>query len=327
MRRRVWAWARVVAGAAILGVLVWRLGTGPFLAGLRTINATSLAAAAAIGVVTTSGAAWRWRLVARELGVGMSIATAVAACYRAQFLNAALPAGILGDVHRAVRHGHRVGDVGRAARTVVWERCAGQVVQIGLALVVLAILPSPARGALVVAVPVLAVCAAVVVIAVRARPPQGSARWARIVRTARDDIRTALVARRTWPTIVLISAVVVTGHTAMFLLAAHTAGTTASIGTLLPITMVVLLAMSVPTNIGGWGPREGATAWLFGAAGIGAAQGVAVATVYGVLSLVATLPGAVVLAVTWRKPQKGQDWSEGAAEPERVPEGAGALRG
>jgi hypothetical protein len=60
--------------------------------------------------------------------------------------------------------------------------------------------------------------------------------------------------------------------------------------------------MSVPTNIGGWGPREGVAAWAFGAAGLGAVQGLAVATTYGVLVIAATLPGALVLVAGRRRP-------------------------
>ena len=48
-------------------------------------------------------------------------------------------------------------------------------------------------------------------------------------------------------------------------------------------------------NIGGWGPREGVTAWAFSAAGLGASLGVATAVVYGVMVFVASLPGAAVL--------------------------------
>jgi hypothetical protein len=71
---------------------------------------------------------------------------------------------------------------------------------------------------------------------------------------------------------------------------------------MLPLAMLVMLAMAVPTNIGGWGPREGAAAWLFGAAGLGADQGVTAATVYGVMVIAATLPGAAVLiAVSLRR--------------------------
>ena len=55
--------------------------------------------------------------------------------------------------------------------------------------------------------------------------------------------------------------------------------------------MVVLLATALPTSIGGWGPREGVAAWLFAAAGLGASQGIATATVYGVMVFAAALPG------------------------------------
>ena len=41
------------------------------------------------------------------------------------------------------------------------------------------------------------------------------------------------------------------------------------------------------------------TAWVFGAAGLGAGRGVATAVVYGVMVLVASLPGAAVLVVAW----------------------------
>ena len=47
-------------------------------------------------------------------------------------------------------------------------------------------------------------------------------------------------------------------------------------------------------SVAGLGPREGVAAWAFGAAGLGAQQGVATAVVYGVMVLVASLPGAAV---------------------------------
>jgi hypothetical protein len=53
--------------------------------------------------------------------------------------------------------------------------------------------------------------------------------------------------------------------------------------------------MALPLNVAGWGPREGVAAWAFGAAGLGADQGLATAVVYGVMALVAVLPGLLVL--------------------------------
>ncbi|MBM0233582.1 flippase-like domain-containing protein [Micromonospora sp. STR1_7] len=291
----VWAWARVVGGVGLLAVLLWQVGGGPFLAGVRLIDAPALAAALVIGVLTTVCAAWRWSLVAGGLGVRLPLTTAVAHCYRAVFLNATLPGGVLGDVHRAVRHGRDAGDVGRGIRAVIWERTAGQVVLLGVALVVLAAFPSPVRSYLPAASALVVAGGLVAVLAARALPDGGRSRWVRALRTAVDDVRAGLLARRTWFGVVVASAVMVAGHLATFLVAARTAGSDAPLSRLLPLTLLALLAMGLPLNIAGFGPREGVAAWAFGAAGLSAAQGVATATVYGALVLVASLPGAAVL--------------------------------
>jgi uncharacterized membrane protein YbhN (UPF0104 family) len=295
MGRTWWAWARLAGGAAILIALVRTLGTGPFAAGVRTVDGWSLAAAAGIAVVTTVCCAWRWSLVARGLGVAVPLPTAVAAYYRSQFVNTALPGGVLGDLHRGVAHGRSAGDVGRGLRAVGWERLAGQLVQAGLAVGVLLALPSPVRTAMPAVAGGLVVAVLLLVLAGRLRP---SGRRSRAVRAAGCDLR-GLFARRAWPGIVAASVVVVAGHAATFLIAARAAGVGAPPDRLLPLALLALLGMAVPVNIGGWGPREGVTAWLFGAAGLGAAQGLATAVAYGVLALVASLPGALVLVAGW----------------------------
>jgi glycosyltransferase 2 family protein len=104
--------------------------------------------------------------------------------------------------------------------------------------------------------------------------------------------------RSTWPAIALASALIVAGHVVTFLIAAHAAGADAPASEMVPLALLVLLGAALP-NVGGWGPREGVTAWAFGAAGLGASTGVAAAVVYGVMVLVATLPGAAVLAAAW----------------------------
>ncbi|MEH1165204.1 lysylphosphatidylglycerol synthase transmembrane domain-containing protein [Micromonospora sp. CPCC 205539] len=290
-----WAWARVVGGVGLLAALLWQVGGGPFLTGVRLIDAPALVAALLIGVVTTVCAAWRWSLVAGGLGVRLPLATAVAHCYRAVFLNATLPGGVLGDVHRAVRHGRDAGDVSRGIRAVVWERTAGQVVLVIVGLVVLAAFPSPVRPYLPTAAALLAVGGLAVVLLARVLPRTGRSRWAGALRTAVADVRAGLLARRTWLGVLLASAVMVAGHLATFLVAARTAGSDASLARLLPLTLLALLAMGLPLNVAGFGPREGVAAWAFGAAGLSAAEGVATATVYGALVLAASLPGAAVL--------------------------------
>ncbi|MEU2664811.1 lysylphosphatidylglycerol synthase domain-containing protein [Micromonospora sp. NPDC007220] len=295
--RRCWPWVRTLGGGGVLAVLLGWLGTGPFLAGLRLVDGPALAAAVAIGALTTGCCAWRWSLVANGLGVRLPLPTALAHCYRAVFLNSTLPGGVLGDVHRAVRHGRDVGDVGRGVRAVVWERVAGQVVLAAVAVVVLAAFPSPVRPHLPAVAALLAAAGLGVVLLARALPTAGPSRWARAARAAVADVRAGLLGRRAWLGVLVASTVAVAGHLATFVLAARTAGSTAPLTLLVPLTLLALLAMGVPVNVAGFGPREGVAAWAFGAAGLSAAEGVATATVYGVLVLAASLPGAAVLLV------------------------------
>lgn len=286
-----WRW---LAGALVLALVVWQVGSESVVAGLRALDVGVVALGLGVTLVTTAACAWRWQLVARELGVAIELPTAVAACYRAQLLNTVLPGGVLGDVHRGLVHGRSTGQTGRALRAVGWERFAGQVVQALLALVVLLVLPSPVRAALPWAFAVLVVAVIGVVLLVR-RTPERQTWPSRVARVVRDDITLALLVRRSWPGVVVASVVAVAGHVTTYVVAARAVGVAAPVTTLVPLAVVVLVVAAVPLNIAGWGPREGMAAWVFASAGLGAGTGVATAVAYGAIVLVATLPGLVVL--------------------------------
>lgn len=380
MMAKVWPWLRVLAGVGILAGLAYRLGTDAFLAGLRMISVSTLLIALGIGVMTTVLSAWRWCIVARCLGLRLPLSTAVGDYYRALFLNAVLPAGILGDVDRAVRHGRHAGDVGRGVRAVVLERVAGQLVLFAVGAVVLvsqpellakaarALVPSP-TAAIALAAALTAVVATVLWVRRRRRggtepgapagrwdgprpashvaphdrpniasidgPPAGAAgpgrprgaldpgtsataapsrtcpgrsgpsrtsRWRAAVDRSLTDVRLGLFTRAAWPGVLLSSAATLAGHLLMFLVAARVVGFSTPFLELLPMMVLALVAMGLPVNVGGWGPREAVSALAFGAAGLGAEQGLATAVVYGVLAFVASLPGAWVL-IARRRPK------------------------
>jgi uncharacterized membrane protein YbhN (UPF0104 family) len=296
--RRNLRWAQPAIAAAVLAAVVWRLGSGPFLDGVRALDGRALLAATVIFLVTTVSAAWRWKIVAGGLGVALSLRSAVAAYYRALFLNVTLPGGVAGDIHRGVSHGRDVQDVGLALRAVVWERTAGQLVQVVLTISVLFVLPSPVRSYMPLVAVGLLVMAVGVVLIVRVHTGRGRSWWERARSTVVADIRGALFHKRALPAIVLASTVAVLGHVVTFLIAARAAGVTATVSHLLPLASLAMLAMALP-NIGGWGPREGVTAWAFSAAGLGAGRGTATAVAYGVMVLVASLPGGLVLVAGW----------------------------
>jgi uncharacterized membrane protein YbhN (UPF0104 family) len=286
---------RLAVGVSVLWFLWRQVGTAPFKDGLRAVTWPAVVAAVTLTALTTVCSAWRWRVVARALGVGINMPTAVSAYYRSLFLNSVLVGGVLGDVHRGVMHGRRAGDVARGLRAVAWERMCGQVIQAVLTAVVLLTLPSPVRPALpyvLAGVAGVAGCAALVV---RGAARRSRSRLARTARAVSDDVRYGLLARGVWPQLTLTSVLVFAGHTATFVIAARAAGCTAPLGELVALLMVVQTAVVIPLGFGGWGPREGAAAWAFAAAGLGAATGVTVAILYAVLMLAAVAPGAGLL--------------------------------
>ena len=319
------SWIRPLVGAAILAMLFWRLGAGPFVDAVRRIDGWSLAAATAISALTTVCCAWRWTLVARRLGVALRLPAAVAECYRSQFLNVTLPGGVVGDVHRGLRHGRGAGDVGRALRAIAWERSAGQVVLVVAVVCALAWVPASVRlpvGVVGTASAMLALAATFAVVATRRSGPTP---LARVARATLADLRAVALRRRTVLGVVAASGVALVGNVATFVIAARSAGSAASPEQLLPLALLVLLAMALPLNLAGWGPREGAAAWAFGAAGLGVDRGVAVAVVYGVLVLVASLPGAGLLLMArsgrhvGAAVPEGTDGPDSAAQPTAHP--------
>ena len=261
-------------------------------------TARSLLLAAGIAVVTTVCCAWRWRLVARGLGVRPAAAERRSRPTTARSSSTrTLPGGVLGDVHRggAPRPRRRrrragacapspgSGSPARSCRSRWRSSCCS-------------LLPSPVRSSMPVVAAVAGSPCSAAVLLVRALPRRRSSPAATLVRTAAADLRDGLLARRAWPGIV--------------------AGVRRSPW---PATSRPSWSPRAPParprrrsgccrwrcwccwpwasrrTSAGWGPREGVAAWAFGAAGLGAAQGVATAVVYGVMVLVASLPGAVVL--------------------------------
>ena len=173
INRTVWRWMLLLGGIAILAALVWRVGAGPFVDGITMVDGHAMLAASLITLFTTVCCAWRWRLVARGLGIDLPLSAAVAAYYRSQFVNSVLPGGVLGDVHRGVDQGLNSGDVGRGLRSVAWERVGGHIVQVVLAVVVLVLLPSPVHASMPLVAAVVAVVAVLAVVVFRVPPAAG----------------------------------------------------------------------------------------------------------------------------------------------------------
>jgi uncharacterized membrane protein YbhN (UPF0104 family) len=302
-RFRIPPWMSVLAGIAILVTLCLQLGTGPIRDALRGVKVAPVVAS----LVITAGLTWcsarRWSLLADRLDVGVSMAAAFRAYYRAQFLNATLPTGMVGEVDRAVWHGHSNRSMSRGIRSVVWDRVTGQVVLAGLVLVSLPLIAPPVRTWMMW---LLALAVLIAVLAYFIRPQLVRAIWA--------DLREVPGASDIRLRVLVLSVLAIAGHVAVFVIAARSVGIDASTAELIPLGLVILQVSAIPLGIAGWGPREGGAALIFGAVGLGASTGLAVSIAYGVLTTLATLPGLLAMrrrTVTppTNQPSGGASWA------------------
>ena len=306
--------ARIGAGIVVVVATALVVGVGPFLHGIAAISPPAVAAAFVLIAVATAAAAWRWRVVAAGFGLPLPWRDAFGAYYRSQFLNAVLPGGVVGDVHRAYAHGRTHEQVGAAARAVAAERVFGQAVQLALTLAVLVPLVAVRSEWGASLAPVVwgaGALAGIVVAAVGIAAAVPRAR--RLLQREYRMLRPLLVRPVALVAIVLASLVVVAAHVALFLVAAAATGLSADPRGLVAAALVVLAASALAFNVGGWGPREAAAGAAFALAGLGGAAGVATSTAFGVLALLAVAPGAFVL-LAGRRARRARAGSRGEGD-------------
>ena len=237
--------------------------------------------------------AWRWRFTAGRLGVGMPYRHALGEYYLGVFLNQVLPGGILGDVSRAWRHAIVAARRRTAIHAVVLERVVVQSVMLAVSLASLLAIPVLRPDSLRWGWAVALTFAALVI--------GGAGLWQRLpalraaIREFGADARRAFLPARILVIQVGTAVLVVVANLILYVAAARALGSEIPLATLLPLIAPVLLVMMLPISVAGWGVREGAAALLWGVSGLGVAEGVAIAVAYGLLFLLAALPGLLPL--------------------------------
>ena len=249
----------------------------------------------ALSVAQVAASAWRWRFTAGRLGIELPFSIAVREYYLAMFLNQVIPGGVVGDVSRAWRHARAQALLGSASgpavSAVILERASGQVVMAMVAL--LSVASWPLGLGVTWWWGMLAVGAVV----------SGFWYWVRdlndtsLVGRFWRDARLALFAGLAFPLQFASSVLVVATYLITYVLAARAIGVETPLLVLAPLVAPVLLTMLIPVTVGGWGLREGAAALLWGVAGLAAVDGVSISVAYGILVLLSTLPGGLVLAL------------------------------
>jgi uncharacterized membrane protein YbhN (UPF0104 family) len=328
---------RLVVSATLLLLLARVIDPADVGDRLAALDARWVALGLVVSVLQVLLLAWRWRHTAGRLGVALPFGDALREYYFGILLNQILPGGVAGDVSRAWRHARTEAPTGAAVRAVILERLGGQVVMTATAV---ACVVGLAAVGLFDAV-VEAVAATLATLALGAWTlgrvvRHSSRRFAPDSRVGRfwADARRAFWERSAAPLQWGSAVAVVATYVAVYLIAARAVGIETPTTRLAPLVAPVLMTMLIPVTVAGWGIRESAAALLWGAVGLTAEDGVAISVAYGLLVLVAALPGvATVIGPRAagsagrgrrdgrRRAGNGEPWVEARRPTNRSPEG------
>lgn len=298
------SWLDVVrwVAAPLLALLVWwRVDVRSIGARLAHLDARFVALFLALSVPFYLLCAWRWTFTAARVGAPLPFRRAWLEYYLSTLLNQLMPVGVAGDIIRAARHRQRLADSnegsswGPAASAVVIERFSG-VLALGLFVVASGALWFAREGRASILVASGSLLGIALVSMVGWRLAQRSARLAKLAAT----VRTALLDGAALRFQLAVSIGAVAMLLGMFFSAARAAGIAMTPAAVVQVVPLVLAVTTFPWAFAGLGPREAVTAALFALMGLTATDGVAVSITFGVLSLVASAPGAIVLVLPRR---------------------------
>ena len=304
--RRLHPLFRLAASLGLIAALLFWLEPQTLAAAFAAPAPIWLVAALVLGFPQVALSAWRWRLTANRLGAPLRFGESLREYYVATFLNQILPGGVMGDAARAWRHARRTrtkGVVGAPVGLAAWhavliERASGQFALLTVVLATLVISPELQTASVRLFAPsaggsnpsVLLASALLLALA-------GVALWRGRghLRRFRRAVQEALLAREVFLRQLIASLLIVSSYVGVYLCCMRMIGVDTPLATAAPLVPWVLLAMAIPLSIAGWGVREGAAALVWQAAGLDPAQGVAISISYGVVVLLSSLPGALML--------------------------------
>jgi glycosyltransferase 2 family protein len=283
LRRRLGLLLRIGVSASILALILSRIPAEDLLGRVKGGAPACLALALLLVWLVMVLVAVRWRLLANWLGLAVPLGLALRAVFLGAFGNQVLPSTLGADLVRGYMLVRHSAPIRRVAASVIADRLFG-LFALCLLLVlfnpVLPQLPEPyaawvAPGALLASGAALLAFLLAFTDGVRleARPIAGS----------------VILGLAIHALAVLIAA-----------LAARAYGVEPSLGVWVSIIPLSLLASAVPVTIAGWGVREASIILLAAPLGVPPAEALLVSLTIGVVNVVASLPGALVL-LRWRR--------------------------
>lgn len=307
-------WIAIAAKATITGLLIWwlldRIDIGPVLTRLAEIRPLWLLPIVAAYALQIVFAAERWRLVAQAIGVDIPRLEAARILMIGLFFNQTLPSAIGGDAVRVWLVSRAGIKLGKSVNFVLCDRVVALMVLlviVGLTLPLFYALVGDRTARLGITV---LVAGGAVGFGLALVAGDWFARLFHRFRLSRplgalaSDFRRAVLAPRTSPPMLLLSALVHLLTIVIALLVARALALQVEFAHCLVLVPPVVLLTMVPVSIAGWGLRESAMVVAFGFVGVAAADALAWAVAFGLAALIGAAPGGVLLILGRR------DWAK-----------------
>lgn len=290
---------KILISGMLIALLLWRTDLQPIAARLERMDLARCGAVLLVFLVQLSFLGLRWEKISAAIGAPLGLRPAIRMTAIGWFFNQLLPSSFGGDAMRAWV-AHRSGTpLAKAAHGVVLDRVVGLTALILLiGLTVPLLYHAVPSGLPIWPLVVVFTCAATGALLVAAfgrqiestlmqwRATRFLASFGRDLREVGGDLPRAAALLGlsvglhglTIAQMYVIGGAVMPGVTPLQYLA---------------LVPPVLLLAALPVSFAGWGVREGTMVVVFGAIGVAPADALSLSLVYGLLLMVAGLPGAV----------------------------------
>jgi len=297
-RQRAMAVAKIAVSALTLTYVLWAVPISQLWLIIKQAKPAFLLLALVLFLGTQLVSALRFAAIAKVLGRELSAWRATEVHFVGLWMNQVLPTGLGGDVVKILMLKDELG-FGVALRAGIIDRLSGLLI-----LLVHAALFMPAYYLMYPTAPALwilgaasAACLLAVVVACASERTRDRLRGTRVLRPVAsfgDDLAQVLRGRSLGKQFVM-SVIIHLNGIAAYLLIGRAIGVDAGAVQFVLLTPILFLISLVPVTFAGWGLREFGAIGLFGLAGVPAQQAVAMSVLFGILMIVAGLPGLALI--------------------------------
>ena len=236
--------------------------------------------------------AWRWCYIASKTQSSITYYDAFRYYYIAGFLNNILPTGIAGDIYRTINikvNNKKTNNFIKSLQSVILERLSGQIALIAtfiLSLQIFFLSNQKYIASIYVLFSIIFLIGLIKLLFFYKKKNKY------II-----NLKYIFSGKRLFKHL-LVSLVIVMTYIITYIICAYSLNLKIDLISFFVFAPIVLISMTLPVSIGGWGVRETTALVISFLLGLSVSSSVTVAIVYGICNLVCSLPGVYFLATS-----------------------------